>query len=392
MAARRRTGLWIAGFVGVAAVAAGLCFVLLTRGNRPGKVTVAFDESTPISALTQPLRESDARALSALFRKTIVKPVAKLTAMTDAEGSEWIEALKALRTGFPKFSGYAKSSALTVVGRVFQRFGVEEAPQCWTEICVPAHDLFISALADPDLDVRVTALVELGKLWSWVPGPHMLPVEEDLVSNWKDSFNTPVARRLADREPRARAAAVACLGYNPVTPVAAQALAYLDDPASPEVRKQVLVSFARRPSILNEDTILKMMYDKDPSIPPVAELILQTRGLTQEQISLGSMIFHPKPEIRASLIPLLKERTDVDPTVWLTQLSRDADENVRVSAVDALAARPSVENGKRLAEMAATDKSPAVRRAASKHLLPGSEKTAALPPLPGSSNLNPKAN
>ena len=392
MSAHRSTGLWIVGFLGVAAVAGGLVFVTGSKGSRTPKAEITFDESTPLSALTQPLRESDARALAALFQKSIIKPDAKPTLMTDAEGAEWVEVIKALRTGFPKFGSYGRTAALSTLGRVFQRFVVEDSPSCWSEMLAPAHDLLNSGLADENLDVRVTSLMEIGRLWSWVPGSKMLPVEEYNVSIWKDGFSGPVVRRLADREPKARGTAVACLGYNPVTAVATEAIAYLDDPASSDVRKQVMVSFASRRSILSEDAILKMMYDKDPSIPPVAELILKTRGLTQEQISLGSMIFHPKPEIRASLIPLLKERSDVDPTTWLIQLSRDIDESVRMSAVDALAARQSPEIGKRLAEMATTDKSAEVRRAVSKHILPGSEKTAALPPLPGSSSLNPKAN
>jgi hypothetical protein len=103
------------------------------------------------------------------------------------------------------------------------------------------------------------------------------------------------------------------------------------------------------------------------------------------------MIFHPKAEIRASVIPLLKERIDIDPIVWLLQLSRDSDESVRLGAIEALSTRPSPEVDQRLAEMAATDKSAAVRRAAGK-LVPESHKTAALPPLPGSSALYPKAN
>jgi hypothetical protein len=42
--------------------------------------------------------------------------------------------------------------------------------------------------------------------------------------------------------------------------------------------------------------------------------------------------------------------------------------------------------------MARTDKSDAVRQAASKIVPTMGETTAALPPLPGSSSLNPKAN
>lgn len=394
MPARRAIGLWISGIVGVAAVA-GLLTVrfMPSKGRRAAQpaAPVVFDESTPLPALTQALRESDGRALAVLFQKSTIPADTPPKALADAEAAEWVEALGAVRTGFLKFGSYGRSSALVVAGRVLQRFGVEPAPASWVEARKPAADLLQIGLNDADLDVRVSALVEIGRLWSWLPGRPMTPTEEAQLGEWKEGFHKPVVRLLGDRAPKARAAAVACLGYLPVNTAAAPALAYLDDPASPDVRKQVLVSFARRPSLLTEDVILKHMFDADPTVVATAELVLKTRGLTQEQISLGSMIFHPKAAIRASVIPLLKERTDVDPVVWLLQLSRDADEQVRIGAVEALASRLSPEAGQRLAEMATTDKSPAVRRAASKYL-PESEKTAALPPLPGSPALNPKAN
>ena len=137
--------------------------------------------------------------------------------------------------------------------------------------------------------------------------------------------------------------------------------------------------------------MLRHLSDADPGVAEVAKVVLEIRGLTTEQISLGRMIYHPRADIRASVIPLLKNRTDVDPVVWLLQLSHDADESVRLGAVDALAVRMTPEVGQRLAEMARTDRSPAVRKSASR-FLSESEKTAALPPLPGSPSLNPKAN
>ncbi len=396
MSARRSTKLWISGVLGLAVVAGLAAVVVLSTKGRgrgvPGpQASTVFDEKTSLPALAAALRDSDARALTALYQRTTPSAEAPTPALTGEDATHYVEVLKGLRTGFLKFGTFGRSSALTVAGRVIQRFGVDPAPNSWTEAIRPAHDLLTSGLADADLNVRVTALMEISKLWSWMPGRTIPAAEENVLADWKQGFVTPVVRRLGDREPKTRAAAVACLGLLPIDSAAAPAIAYLDDPASPEVRKQVLASFARRPALLTDDAVLQHIYDKDASIPEVADLVLKARGLTQEQISLGSMIFHPKPEIRASVIPLLKERTDIDPVVWLLQLSHDADESVRIGAVDALAARLSPEVGRRLAEMAATDKSSAVRRAAGKHL-PESEKTASLPPLPGSPRLNPKAN
>jgi hypothetical protein len=393
MSELRRRRFWVPGILALAAVAgvAGVVGVTV-KGRRAATAPArALDDKTPMAELTAALRESDARALAVLFQKSAVAPNTPAKPFTDAEAAEWVEALKGIRTGFLKFGTVARSSALTVAGRVLQRFGADPCPASWADALPAVQHLLNAGLADPQPDVRVSALMEIGKLWSWMPGRTLLKAEEEVLAEWKQEFVTPVVRRLGDREAGSRRAAVACLGYLPVDGAAAHAVSYVDDPSSPEVRKQVLISFAARPMLLSEEVVLRHMYDKEAGIPQVAETVLKTRGLTQEQISLGSMIFHPKPEIRASVIPLLKNRTDIDPVVWLLQLSRDAEESVRISAVDALSKRLTPEVGQRLAEMAATDKSPAVRRAASKYL-PEVQKTVSLPPLPGSPALLPKAN
>ena len=392
MPARRRTGLWVIGVLGFAAVAAVVVATSPRKGSRPEPGAArAIDETTSMPALTAALRESDARALAVLFQKVAAKPETPAAAVPEAETAAWVEALKGVRTGFPKFGTYGRASALSVVGRFFLRLGADPAPAGWGEALAPAHDIISAGLNDASLDVRTQALAEVAGLWSWIPARTLLSAEENALGVWKEGFYGTVLRRLGDPEPKARAAAVACLGHLPIDAAAAPAIAYLDDPKSPEVRKQVLVSFATRPTLLTEDAVLKHVYDKEAGIPDAAELVLKSRGLNQEQISLGSMIFSPKADIRASVITLIRKRTDIDPTVWLIQLSRDGEETVRLGAIDALADRLSPEGGRRLAEMAATDSSEAVRRAASKHL-PAVEKTAALPPLPGSPSLNPKAN
>ncbi|MBV8268028.1 MAG: HEAT repeat domain-containing protein [Planctomycetaceae bacterium] len=146
------------------------------------------------------------------------------------------------------------------------------------------------------------------------------------------------------------------------------------------------MSFAGRRDLLTEDALLKRLYDQEPAIRESAEIVLTTRGLTADQIGLGKQIFSPKPELRAAVIPLLGQRTDIDPMVWLLQLSHDPVESVRIAAAEAMAERFTPEARQRLTEMAETDPSPAVRQAANQL------KTAALPPLPGSTSLNPKAN
>jgi hypothetical protein len=138
--------------------------------------------------------------------------------------------------------------------------------------------------------------------------------------------------------------------------------------------------------------LLTRLHDSEPMIRLAAHAVLTNRGLSKEQISLGGLIFSPRPQQRISVIPLLKDRTDVDPAIWLIQLSRDPEEMVRLSAVEAMAALKSAAVQRRLTEMARSDVSEAVRKAAGKLTPPVRESTASLPPLPGSTNLNPRAN
>src|SRR4051812_13879755 len=106
MPERRRAGLWIAGIVGVAILAA-LVWCASSRGRHGGKVrsSVVLDAQTPLPVLTTALREGDARALVILFPKMAARAGASPRAATDAEAKEYIEILNSMRTGFLRFSG-----------------------------------------------------------------------------------------------------------------------------------------------------------------------------------------------------------------------------------------------------------------------------------------------
>ena len=395
MAKRRGTGLAIAGVLGgMAAVALTFGLIRTFRGTEAPRPEVIYDASTPPPVLAVGLRHSDARALVALAERVTPRPNTPAVAVSEAEAESLLEVLGGLRTGYLKFSGHARAGALVAACHILDRFAVKPAPSRWMEAMPPVHDVLISGLADRDLDVRVTALGQVGRLWNWTPDPGrtMYGIEERTLAVWHARFQPAVVRRLADREAESRAAAVACLGHVPIDEAALPALAYLEDPASGVVRQQVLISFAARPALLSEDALLKRLYDPHPGVAEAAELILKTRGLTREQIGLGRLIFHPKPELRASVIPLIRKRTDIDPVIWLLQLSRDTDESVRAGALEAFADRITPEVRARIAEMAASDRSPVVREAAVKLISSQGDATAALPPLPGSTSLNPKAN
>ncbi len=429
MANRRRAGRWGAVMLG-ATILAGVAFGVTAwvRYGGFGSAPVAFDDKTPLPELIKGLQAGDTPALLLAFPKVVAKTGPGATAADPTEGETLVESLKAMRTGFARFGNFGRASALKLVTKILERFSVDPAPACWANALRPMHDLFAAGLADPDAATRITALDEVGRLWSWFPGRSMIPLEEDTLFGWKEALFAPVLRRLTDREPASRAAAVACLGNLPDDHAALPALAYLEDKSEggSVVRKQVLASFARRPTLLTEDMILKRLHDSEPDIVEIAELILSTRGLSRDQIELGRLIFDPKPEHRARVIARLRDRTDIDPVVWLIQLSHDSDENIRAGAVATLIERAGTNPDaiQRVDEMASSDPSSAVRQAAARRVgadnrtgtatvgslpipmpkprHPGAaaagslsaspETTVSLPPLPGSPSLNPRAN
>ncbi|MFO0958159.1 MAG: HEAT repeat domain-containing protein [Isosphaeraceae bacterium] len=187
----------------------------------------------------------------------------------------------------------------------------------------------------------------------------------------------------------------------PLDSVAEPAAAKIRDRA-PEVRRQALAGFARRPAILTEEDILERLYDEDPAMQLRARTVLEQRGLTEDQIELGSQVFNPDPGFRKQVVAKLNGRDDIDPIVWLIHLSRDKDEAVRAEALKAMQGRAAApEVVQRLTEMAVKDPSKSIRAEARK-LLPaeaaalmpaiGDEVTVSVPPLPGSAALKPRAN
>ena len=400
MPERRRAGHRVAGILAgavvITVVGLGVKFGLFgtmrlgTAGS--GSSTTTFNQDSPQSELNEGLRRGDPQALGFIQQRATPAPDAPRLPLTDAQAAAWVETLASLRAGFPRLAAPGRAAAVNAACRILDKFVVEPAPAIWIECLNPIHDLLKASLWDAEQMPRYTALIEVGRLWVWIPGRSLMPFEEQTLGEWKGAIHPPVVRCLAARDPETRMAAVACLGTLPIDSAAVPAVAYVEDPVA-DVRKQTLSSFAQRNSVLTDDMLLKRLHDDEPSIREMASLILKTRGLSQELISLGGLIYSPKPEQRVSVIPLLKNRTDLDPVIWLIQLSRDPAEMVRMRSIEALAMHKAPNVLRRLAEMARSDGSPAVRQAASKAVPSGDgEKTAALPPLPGSSSLNPKAN
>jgi len=402
MPERGRAGLWITG--GLAVVAAGAGLFWATGARKPATAakatpgaTASYGDASTTAELAAGLRTGDARALEVVHKRLTAKAEgdaeAPKVAPTEAEAAELLETLTAIRGGFLQFQPPGRAAATVVAAAILDKFGVDPAPASYIESLKPIHDIFSVALTDAEPEVRFVALGESHRFWAWIPGRTPSETEERQIADWKEAIHRPVVRCLASTDVRTRTAAIYSLGYLLIDSAAAPAVAYLDDP-SVEVRRQAIISFAGRPGLLTEDLLLKRVHDSDAAIHDAAVAALKLRGLTQELIGLGSLMTSPRADQRASVIALIKDRTDIDPVVWLLRLSHDEDETVRIHAVEALGARKGedVAVRRRIVEMAQSDASQEVRQAAGKLMPSAEETTASLPPLPGSSLLNPKAN
>lgn len=400
MPQRRGAGHWMTG--GLAVVAAGAGLILTVGGcgsSSDSKSTAAvtpakgYSDSSTVGELTAGLREGDARALEAAHKRIAAKADTPRAAVTEAEAGEFLDLIAGIRAGFLKFPPAGRGAATVVAATMIERFSVDPAPGRLMEVLKPTHDVYTAALADADPEVRFVALGQTSKFWSWIPGRTLSENDESAIADWKENLHRPVVRCLASGDVRTRAAAIYSLGFLPIDSAAAPALAYLDDPAV-EVRRQAIISFAARPTLLTEDHLLQRIHDNDGAISEASISALKLRGLSQEQISLGGLMTSPRADQRSSVVALVKDRVDIDPVIWLLRLSHDADQSVRIQAVQALGERktedPTVK--RRIVEMAKTDASADVRQAAAKLMPTAEETTAALPPLPGSALLNPKAN
>ncbi len=385
MTDRRRLGTWALGGVVVLGVAGGLVWTTKTgrEAARSGRlVAVAGAKTARDSRLD----------LKGVAAKLMPKTDAPPDCLTEADAAEASEVLTRVQEGYSRFSPEERVEAMAVAGRLLTRMGVDPAPPIWGQTLRPVASILFAGLADTQPPVRVAALTEIGRVWSWLPGLTPTSGEERAIDEWKQGFVTPAVRALGSRDVPTRASAVACLSRLPLDAAAGTAAAYVAD-SDPAVRQQALIGFAARRDLLGEEAILPLLHDTNPAVAFLAARTLKSRGLSDDLVNLGRLVAHPVPLSRASAIPQLLERTDIDPVVWLTFLSRDPAESVRLRAVEALGTRTTPEAHQRLTEVAQGDDSGDVRAAAARFVPPApAESTVALPPLPGSAGLTPRAN
>lgn len=404
-----RLGLGLVGIAGL--LAAGGLAVMMAPSDPRGAETSDGGDSSPreratVASSSEGRKATDLEGRAARLAAGDSKALATLTGEILSHASEetdesaipspileeelpsWLEDLAGLSAGFSRFGPVERAQVIQVVSNILDLLTVTPVPDRWIEALTPSAEILTIGLADASPAVKAASAEVLGRSWSWQPGTAIWPDAERIVASWKNRLHSPLVTLLDDAEPGVRLSAVLALGKLPIDAMAAPAVSRVHDPV-PAVRVQVLNSYAHRRDLLTDDDILPLLYDSEQAVALAAQIVLRARGLDDELIGLAKLLYHPRADLRASAIPLIDNREDIDPIVWLVLLSRDEDESVRSQAMEALCRRASPDARRRVAEMANTDPSPSLRDAARKAL---DDLTADLPPLPGSPDVFPRAN
>ena len=135
----------------------------------------------------------------------------------------------------------------------------------------------------------------------------------------------------------------------------------LKDPA-PEVRRAALLAVGpAKENVVSAKTLLPVLHDADPEVRKVCEEVLRKdRRLSPLCFKIGWCLYHPDPAERLNVLDYLQRGADVEPGVWLRELSHDDSPAVRLAAVRVMSQQDVVDLSDRLEQMADGDPSPTV--------------------------------
>jgi len=110
--------------------------------------------------------------------------------------------------------------------------------------------------------------------------------------------------------------------------------------------------------------VVRRLQAPDPRDAAEAQAELKRRGFADREVALARQLTDPDPQVRRRLVRLLPEITGLDAVPWLVELSRDADADVRWTALTLLATTQDPALLKRVGELVRGDPDPRVQRLA----------------------------
>jgi HEAT repeat protein len=141
----------------------------------------------------------------------------------------------------------------------------------------------------------------------------------------------------------------------------------LSDPVA-EVRRAAILALGPVPGVLNTDDLLRWLHDPDAGVRALCADALRSRGLKAEHIQLGRLMTDDRPEVRLQVVERLRTANDLDPGIWLRQLSHDSAPAVRAAAIRAATEQAVGSLRDRLEQMTQNDPCPSIRQLAQYYL------------------------
>lgn len=117
---------------------------------------------------------------------------------------------------------------------------------------------------------------------------------------------------------------------------------------------------------LGPDTVavIRRLHAQDPHDAAEAQAELKRRGFGEREIALARQLSDPDPQTRRRLVRQLPGLAGLDAAPWLVELSRDADAEVRWTALTLLATTNDPALLDRVAELVRGDPDPRIQRLA----------------------------
>jgi len=163
----------------------------------------------------------------------------------------------------------------------------------------------------------------------------------------------------------------------PVAPLPDPPVAPLSDmpgepnpPAAPS--SDQAVGHLPRPKTASEEqalgpetlAVVRRLQAQDPRDAAEARAELKRRGFADREVALARQLSDPDPHVRRRLVRLLPEIAGLDAVPWLVELSRDADADVRWTALTLLATTQDPALLRRVGELVRGDPDPRIQRLA----------------------------
>jgi HEAT repeat protein len=378
-----RRSFWVRSLFGVVGLTVAVAFAALgywwvsRHASAPlpetGHVTVeaTVDSPDPLNLLPEELAQTLVEKLGNLLdadksAKALVDLRQQVVALNRENSPHTGAAICVLVDGmarrFSKLDEQTRGGCFSIMAEALAWFEKHASP-LWPRLIQPSEEMVRQQLATPKAEPRLQALHFVRLYWEWLPAGTLTEAQKKLIGDWKAALHEAASELLAAPDGDVREAAIRAVAAAPLDEAARDALQGLED-RSAAVRRTTLIALAERRTVLPNEQILPLLNDPNYDVRATARLVLSSRGVSQEEISIATLAFSPITLARVQAARHLAVATAVDRTVWLGHLAGDEEAEVRAEAARALAHVATPPARQRLARMAKQDPDPSVRELA----------------------------